>query len=130
MPLPTDLVDLLSAAPQAYLATVMPDGSPQLTQVWVDTDGEHVVVNTVLGHQKARNIARDPRVAINVADPARPAKYWFVRGECGDVTRTGAAEHIDELAQRYTGAAYQWYGGRDQVRLKVTIRADSVHTMG
>lgn len=128
--LPPDLVDLLRAAPAAYFATVMPDGSPQLTQVWVDTDGKHVVVNTVQGHQKARNIARDPRVALNIADPARPSKYWFVRGVVTEVTTEGAAAHIDELAVRYTGAPYQWYGGRDQVRLKVSIRVDSLHAMG
>lgn len=130
MPLPQELAALLKTDAAAYLATVMPDGSPQLTQLWIDTDGEHVIVNTVQGHQKARNIERDPRVAVNVADPSRPSRYWFIRGEVIDVTTDGAAEHIDELAQRYTGQPYQWYGGRDQVRLRVTIRADSVHAMG
>lgn len=130
MTLPADLVALLQTDAQCYLATVMPDGSPQLTQVWVDTDGSNVVINTVRGHQKARNIERDPRVAINVADPARPSKYWFIRGEVTEIATEGAADHINALAVRYTGEPYQWYGGRDQVRLKVTIRPDSVHAMG
>lgn len=130
MELPATLVDLLRTPAQCYLATVMPAGSPQLTQVWVDTDGTHLLVNTVRGHQKARNIERDPRVALNVADPVRPSRYWFVRGVVTDVTTDGAAEHIEALAQRYTGAPYEWYGGRDQVRLLLTIRADSLHVMG
>lgn len=130
MTLPDDLIALLRTDAQCYLATVMPDGSPQLTQVWVDTDGSHVRVNTVRGHQKARNIERDPRVALNIADPARDWKYWFIRGTVTEVTTDGAAEHIDALALRYTGSPYQWYGGRDQVRLLMTIEADSVHAMG
>jgi Pyridoxamine 5'-phosphate oxidase len=69
--LPADLVALLRTPVGCYLATVMPDGSPQLTQTWVDTDGTHVLVNTVRGHQKERNIGREPRVALN--SPTRRA---------------------------------------------------------
>ncbi|HEY3708928.1 MAG TPA: pyridoxamine 5'-phosphate oxidase family protein [Amycolatopsis sp.] len=58
----------------------MPDGSPQLTQTWVDTDGKHVLVNTVQGHQKVRNVERDPRVALNIVDAANPFRYYRVRG--------------------------------------------------
>ena len=108
----------------------MPDGSPQVTQVWCDTDGEHILVNTVEGHQKARNIERDPRVAVTVSDPAHPSRYHAVRGRVVDVTRDGGVEHIEALSQRYLGRAYPWYGGRDQVRLVVTIAADRLHSMG
>jgi len=108
----------------------MPDGSPQLTQVWGDTDGTHVLVNTVRGHQKVRNIERDPRVAVTVSDPSHPSRYHAVRGRVVDITSEGGAEHIEALAQRYLGGPYPWYGGRDQVRLVLTIAADRVHSMG
>src|SRR3954469_20460440 len=99
----------------------MPDGSPQLTQTWVDTDGSHVLINTVEGFQKVRNMERDPRVAVNVADPDDPSRYFSVRGRVVDITTQGAADHIETLAQRYLGGPYPWFGGRDQVRLLVTI---------
>jgi PPOX class probable F420-dependent enzyme len=130
MELPADLIDLLRRTSTCYLATTMRDGSPQLTQVWGDTDGEHVVINTVRGHQKARNIERDPRVAVTVSDPKDPSSYHSVRGSVVEVTTEGAAEHIEALAQRYLGHSYPWYGGRDQVRLVVRIRAERVHSIG
>jgi len=104
----------------------MPDGSPQLTQTWVDTDGEFVIINTVDGHQKVRNIRRDPRVAVTVADPDDPSDFVQLRGEVVRETTEGAAEHIDLISERYTGRPYPWYGGRDQVRLMLYIRVDKV----
>ena len=132
MELPPDLVALLRRPSICYLATTMPDGSPQLTLTWVDTDdrGAHVVINTVDGHQKVRNIRRDPRVAVTISDVAQPSRYFGVRGRVVEVTEDGAAEHIDVLAQRYTGKPYQWYGGRDQQRLILRIEADRIHRMG
>jgi PPOX class probable F420-dependent enzyme len=128
--LPEDLLALLKEPSTCYLATSMADGSPQLTQTWVDTDGEHVLINTVQGHVKVRNIERDPRVAIAISDPDKPARYFRVRGRVIDVTADGAAEHIEKLAQRYLGAPYPWYGGRDQTRLLITIEASTIGSMG
>jgi PPOX class probable F420-dependent enzyme len=108
----------------------MPDGSPQLTQTWVDTDGEHVVINTVQGHQKAKNIERDPRVAACISDRSNPSRYYAIRGRVDKATTDGGAEHIEALAQRYLGGPYPWYGGREQVRLILTISADRIHAMG
>ena len=130
MDLPDDLRALLEQPSLCFLATTMPDGSPQLTQTWVDTDGKHVLVNTVQGHQKVRNLERDPRVALNIADAANPFRYYRVRGRVLDITADGAVEHIEKLAQRYTGKPYAWYGGRDQVRLLLRIEADKIGTMG
>lgn len=130
MDLPEDLLALLEQSSTCYLATTMPDGSPQLTQVWVDTDGTHILVNTVEGHQKARNIDRDPRVALTVSDPSRPSRDDSVRGTVTNVTTEGGAEHIEKLSQRYLGRCYPWYGGRDQVRLVVTIAPKKLHSMG
>jgi len=126
VPLPDALLDLLRRPSPCFLSTLMPDGSPQMTQTWVDTDGHDVLINTVRGHQKVRNVERDPRVALNVADPDDPSRYFEVRGRVTEVTEDGAREHIDELSQRYLGRPYPWFGGRDQVRLLVTIEADRV----
>jgi PPOX class probable F420-dependent enzyme len=128
--LPEGLIALLRQPSGCFLATLMPDGSPQLTQTWVDTDGEHVIINTVQGHQKVKNVERDPRVAVSVSDPSNPSRYYAVRGRVVDVTTKGGAEHIEALAQRYLGGPYPWYGGRDQVRVILTITADKIHGMG
>lgn len=130
MDLPEGLIALLRQASPCFLATTMPDGSPQLTETWVDTDGEHIVINTVLGHQKARNVERDPRVAVNVCDRSNPARYYAIRGRVVNTTTEGGAEHIETLAERYLGAPYPWYGGRDQVRLILTISVERIHGMG
>jgi PPOX class probable F420-dependent enzyme len=105
----------------------MPDGSPQLTQTWVDADDAgHIRINTVAGFQKVRNMERDDRVALNIADPDDVARYYAVRGRVVGITDEGGVEHIEQLAQKYLGAPYPWYGGRDQRRLVVTIEADTV----
>jgi len=130
MELPDELVALLRAPSTCYVATTMPDGSPQMTQTWADTDGRNVLINTVQGFQKLRNIERDPRVAVSISDPSAPSRYFAVRGHVVDVTTEGGAEHIEALAQRYLGGPYPWFGGRDQIRVIVTIAADRIHSMG
>jgi PPOX class probable F420-dependent enzyme len=129
MDLPDRLVELLQVPNPCFLTTLMPDGSPQTTETWVDTDGEHVVINTVQTHQKLRNIERDPRVSLAVCDAADPSRYYAVRGQVTNVTTEGGAEHIERLAQLYTGGPYQWYGGRDQVRVILTITSEKIHAM-
>jgi PPOX class probable F420-dependent enzyme len=126
MTLTEPLLKLLRAPSTCYLATIMPDGSPQLTQTWVDTDGEHVIINTVEGFQKVRNIERDDRVALTVSDAEHPTRYLQVRGRVINVTTEGGAEHIDKLSMKYTGKPYPWYGGRDQVRVILTIEARKI----
>jgi PPOX class probable F420-dependent enzyme len=130
MNLPAGLLSLLGQPSPCFLATSMPDGSPQLTQTWVDTDGEHILINSVAGFQKIRNVERDPRVALTVSDPQNPARYFAVRGRVLNVTADGAADHIEKLAQRYLGGPYPWFGGRDQTRLLITIDAHKISGMG
>ena len=96
----------------------------QLTQTWVDTDGEHVVVNIVQGMQKARNLERDPRVTLAVSPPTAPSNYYQVRGTVVELTSEGGAGSIEALSHKYTGGPYAWYGGRDQVRLIVKVEAE------
>lgn len=124
--IPQGLLDLLGKPSPCFLATLMPDGSPQLTQTWVTTDGEHIIINTVTTHQKARNVARDPRVAVNVADPADISRYYAVRGRVVDTTTDGAAESIDDIAGKYLGGPYPRFGGASEQRLLLTIEIDRI----
>ena len=130
MELPEDLLELLRRPSACYVATTMPDGSPQLTQTWVDTDGERVLINSVQGFLKVRNVERDPRVAVAVSDPDEPRRYFQVRGRVVGVTTEGAAEHIEELSRKYLGGPYPWLGGRDQVRVIIAIEPEKVSGMG
>lgn len=130
MNLPAGLISLLHQPSLCFVTTLMPDGAPQMTQTWVGTDGEHVVINTVQGFQKVENVERDPRVTVCVADPSRSHSYYEVRGRVVKATTEGGAEHIETLAQRYLGAPYPWFGGRDQVRVILSIAVDKVHGRG
>ncbi len=127
MKLPASFLDLLRKPSPCFITTLMPDGSPQTTETWVDTDGEDVIINTVQTHLKVKNIERDPRVSVAVCDAANPSSYCAIRGRVVKMTTEGGVEHIEALAQRYTGRPYAWYGGRDQIRVILTIRADTIH---
>ncbi|WP_329454449.1 PPOX class F420-dependent oxidoreductase [Streptomyces sp. NBC_01497] len=130
MKLSDELTALLREPSTCYLTTLMPDGSPQITQVWVDTDGENVLVNSVRTHLKTRNIARDPRVALAVSSPRNPSRYVQIRGRVAEVRTDGAADHIEALAHKYLGGPYPWFGGRDQERVQFVIEAGSVSGIG
>ena len=105
----------------------MPDGSPQLTETWVTTDGENVVINIVGGMQKARNLERDGRVAVNVVDPDNVNRYYAVRGRVVSMTTDGGRESIDEISQKYLGIPYPNFSGNvDETRVLITIAADKV----
>jgi PPOX class probable F420-dependent enzyme len=125
-PLPADLIELLRKPSLCFVATLMPDGSPQLTETWVHTDGENVVLNIVEGMQKARNLERDPRVAVNIVDPDNVIRFYAVRGRVTSMTTEGGRESIDEIAHKYTGAPYANYGGDTQSRVIVTIAAEKI----
>ncbi len=126
-PLPGGLLDLLRRPSPCFLATLMPDGSPQLTQTWVTTDGEHIVVNIVEGMQKARNLALDRRVAVNVADPDNVNRYYAIRGRVVSTTTEGGRQSIDEISHKYLGIPYPNFSGNpDETRVIVTIAADSI----
>lgn len=103
-----------------YIATLMPDGSPQVTPVWVDTDGEHVLVNTAIGRLKYKNILRDSRVAICVADRDNPYNMLTIRGEVVEHSTNGAEEHIDNMAKKYLGL--DKYPGRAPGEKRVLLK--------
>lgn len=103
MPLSARVRAILEGRNIGSLATLMPDGSPQVTPVWIDTDGDHVLVNTGMGTLKARNARRDPRVAIAVTEREGAAFLLTVRGRVVEMRTEGARAHIDQLARKYTG---------------------------
>ena len=112
------------------LATLMPDGSPQNTQVWVDTDGEYILVNTAEGRQKVKNVRRDPRVALNVVDPTNAWRIASVRGRVVDVTTDGADRLIDELAKKYIGEETYPFRQPGEVRLTIKIAPEKINELG
>jgi PPOX class probable F420-dependent enzyme len=87
----------------AFVATIMPDGSPQVSPVWIDLEGDHILVNTARGRVKDRNTDRDPRVSIAIPDWQNPYVYVEIRGRVVEKTRDGAVEHIDKMAYKYLG---------------------------
>jgi PPOX class probable F420-dependent enzyme len=102
IPIPETHRDLLQTPVHAILTTMMPDGSPQSSIVWVDYDGECVLINTTLERQKGRNMRKNPKVAILVIDPRDASRWIEVRGRVIEMTRDGAEAHADKLTQRYT----------------------------
>ncbi|PVZ04987.1 pyridoxamine 5'-phosphate oxidase family protein [Actinomycetospora cinnamomea] len=126
--LPDDVVSLLRGPNRCFVATVMPDGSAETTETWVDTDGTHVVLNAVEGLPQVHNVRRDPRVSVAVAEAGRPEHYVAVRGRVVEVTPDGAAEHLQALARRYLGGP--WRGDPRQRRLILRIAPTAVHRRG
>jgi PPOX class probable F420-dependent enzyme len=109
LPLPESHRDLFSRPVHGVLTTLMPDGQPQSSIVWVDYDGEHVLINTTLERRKGRNISADPRVALLIIDPADSSRWIEVRGAVAEIMRAGAEAHADLLTARYTGKGH-FYG--------------------
>ncbi len=124
--IPDKYLDLFQKRAFAALATLMPDGSPQVTPVWVDYDGTYVLVNSSRGRQKDLNMERNPRVALEIQDPDDPYRFVQIRGEVVEITEEGAAEHIDKLAKKYTGEDH--YGGwaPGMIRVIYKIRPEHV----
>lgn len=101
--IPENYLDLFEKRAFANLATLMPDGSPQVTPVWVDYDGTYLLVNTARGRQKDLNMQRDPRVALSIMDPDDPYRYLQIRGTVAESTTEGGDDHIDKMAYKYLG---------------------------
>lgn len=121
-----EVLALLREPSYAQLATLMPDGSPQVTQVWIETDGEHIIVNTAIGHQKERNVRRDPRVAINLVDPNDQARQAAIRGQVIELTTEGAKDQINALAKKYMGVDEYPFGSPDETRITLKIAPEHV----
>lgn len=128
--IPEAFRDLFDRKAFAHLATLMPDGRPQVTPVWCDLEGEFVRINTARGRQKDRNLRRDPRVALSLMDPDSPYRYLEVRGRVVDATEQGADEHIDALARKYMGVERYPNRRPGEVRVIFRIRPEHFTSMG
>ncbi len=114
----------------AHLATVMPDGSPQVTPVWFDYADGHVRVNTAKGRVKARNMQEGTRVALSLIDPDNAYRYAQIRGRVVRATEQGADAHIDSLAKKYLGKDKYPFARAGEVRVIYEIEPLAVQTMG
>jgi PPOX class probable F420-dependent enzyme len=126
--IPDKYSDLFDKKAFANLATVMPDGTPQVTPVWVDYDGSHVIVNSARGRQKDKNMQANAAVALSIPDPENPYRYLEVRGKVAEITEAGADQHIDKMAKKYMGLDQYPYRRPGEVR--VMYKIVPVHTSG
>ena len=129
--IPTEFLDLLAAQkkPLANLATVMPDGTPQVTPVWFDYTGGVVRVNSAKGRVKTRNMTEGAPVALAIVDPENPYRYIQIRGRVSRVTEQGASEHIDSLTKKYLGKDKYPYAQPGEVRMIFEIEPTSTQVM-
>jgi PPOX class probable F420-dependent enzyme len=121
-----DVQQFLDEPRLAVFVTLMKNGSPQATPVWVDHDGSNLLINTVEGHQKERNLGRDGRVALCVVDHSQAGRYVQIRGRVVEITGGDEAlQHINKLSQKYSGRAYR--GREGEQRIKVVIEPLHIH---
>jgi PPOX class probable F420-dependent enzyme len=123
--IPKRYLDLFEKKAFANLATLMPDGSPQVTPVWVDFDGARIIVNSARGRQKDRNMKRNPSVALALSEPRNPYRYLEVRGRVVEITEEGASEHIDKMAKKYLGV--DKYPNRAPGEVRVLYKIEPLH---
>lgn len=128
--LPESHADILNKKAFAHFATLMPDGSPQVNPVWVDTDGSYVLINTAVGRVKDRNVRKNPKVALSVTDPDNPYRMLAIRGKIVEFVTEGADEHIDKLAKKYMGVDKYPLRKEGEQRVIYKIEPESVATMG
>ena len=128
--IPEKFMDLFHRKAFANLATLMPDGSPQVTPTWCDYDGKHILINSARGRQKDRNVARDSRVAFAILDPDNPYRYMEIRGTVAEITTAGADEHINRMAKKYLGKDIYPFRQPGEVRVLYKIDPQRVLTYG
>lgn len=121
MNFPEKYLDLFKEETKAFLflATVNDKGALQVTPIWFDTDGEHILVNTNEGRIKDRNMKAHPQVAMVIQDPADPYRYLGLRGEVVSYTTEGADEHINKLSLRYDGKPWTYRQGQKRIIFKI-----------
>ena len=128
--IPASYLDLFKSKAFANLATVMPDGSPQVTPVWVDFDGKHVISNSARGRRKDRNMKANPAVSMAISDPQNPYRYLEVRGRVVKITEDGASDHIDKMAKKYMGVDKYPNRSPGEVRVLYFVEPEHITSMG
>jgi PPOX class probable F420-dependent enzyme len=124
--IPEKYIDLFDKKAFANLATLNSDGTPQVTPVWVDYDGSHVLVNSARGRRKDKNMESNRAVALSIQDPDNPYRYLEVRGRVDEITEQGADQHIDKMAKKYMGV--DKYPGRQSGEVRVIYKIKPEHT--
>jgi len=124
--IPQEFNDLMEDETKAFafLATTMKDGSPQVTPVWFNTDGDYILVNTAKGRVKERNMRDRPQVALVIPEPGNPYRYLQIRGRVIEITEKGASEHFDKVADAYIGKPFDYPSS--QIRVIVKILPESI----
>ena len=120
--LDAEMIEMIDERNFAHLATSMADGSPHVSPVWIDHEGDLLLVNTVPGRVKQKNVSRDPRVAVSILQEKNPYKHLFIRGRVIEQTQEGALDHINRLARKYLEKDYPW---DDRNRIILKIRPES-----
>jgi len=128
--IPDAFKEVLNTRGFAHLATLMKDGSPQVTPVWYDFDGNHIRINSAKGRLKDKNMRRNKQVALSIQDPDNPYRYLAIRGNIDEITEDGADAHIDSLAKKYLDKDRYPFRAPGEVRVIYKIRPDKVSTMG
>jgi PPOX class probable F420-dependent enzyme len=134
--IPNSHLDLLLDPIVGVLTTLMPDGQPQMSIVWVDYDGQYVLINTTLERQKGKNMAANPMVNVLIIDPKNDSRYLEVRGEVSQITQEGAIAHADKQTKAYSsGARNRFYGDvypeaqqNEETRVIVKIAPKRINT--
>jgi PPOX class probable F420-dependent enzyme len=128
--IPEKYQDIFEKKAFAHLATLNDDGTPQVTPVWIDYDGEHVLVNSARGRRKDKNLRSHPAVALSIQDPDNPYRYLEVRGRVEEITEEGADQHIDKMAKKYMGVDKYPYRQPGEVRVLYKIKPERTSQMG
>jgi PPOX class probable F420-dependent enzyme len=126
-PIPNEFRDLFTTRAYASLGTLRSDGSPQVTPVWCDADGDSVIINTAKGRHQDKNIRSDARVALVITDPGNPYRYLEIRGRAVEVPGAEADEHLDRMAKKYLGAETYTYKQPGEVRVMYKLQAERVN---
>ena len=121
-----DLAKLFHEKNLAFLATLMKDGSPQITPTWVDLENNTVLINTAEGRVKQRNVTRDPRVAVSIVDHGNVYNMVTVRGRVIEQTTKGADQHIDKLAKKYLGVDKYPFRSANEKRVILKIKPEKI----
>jgi PPOX class probable F420-dependent enzyme len=128
MKLSTKAKQLIDGKNFASVATLMQDGSPQVAPLWIDRDGDIIILNTTRSRQRTKNLRRDGRVAITVFDHDNPYSNVSIRGKTVEITEEGAEEHIDKMSMKYLGKSYP-YADRTpkDPRILIMVEAERIH---
>ncbi|MGH9322590.1 MAG: PPOX class F420-dependent oxidoreductase [Vicinamibacteria bacterium] len=128
--IPEAFQDILDKKTLVHLATLGKNGGPQVSPVWVDRDGDTIIVNSAKGRVKDRNMRASDRVALSATDPDNPYRALMIQGRVVKITEDGADTHIDKMAKKYLGKDKYPFRSPEEVRVKYFIEPTSVATMG